>query len=181
MSSCGSGIGRPNITCIFQLGGTPEFFIFTLKLNNWLNRRLGFDMTDIWSVPNAKKTREHCLVFLLISTMLIFLVLHESLYRRISERERERKGNKYKKGPSCQAPNSFNFTFTATGMSLKKRALFYLLVSQDKWEWECSGVGIMKLLITAVLAAFLSCHLNSGQQRTAECTNFTQSCFALSH
>lgn len=49
------------------LGGTPEFYIFTLKLYhlciNWLNRGLGFEMTDIWSMPNTKRTVtwERCL------------------------------------------------------------------------------------------------------------------------
>ena len=70
---------------------------------------------------------KHHLVFIVISTMLIILMHYEALRRRISEW----KGKSYDQ-TSLSTPNHLSFGFTATGMSLKKRALFYLLISQHK-------------------------------------------------
>lgn len=68
-------------------------------------------MIDLFSVPNTKRTvtSQDCLVFLLISTLLIILLLHESILRRISERK--------KKINLLSTPNCLSFDLTATGKS----------------------------------------------------------------
>lgn len=112
------------------LGGTPELFIFTLKLNHLyiyqLNRRLDliwqtYDqcqiLTGVWQGDTGP-------VCLLISTMLFIFMLNKYPQRRRSERKVEQKGK------------HFNFSYITTGISLKTRPLFYLHTLQDKREWE---------------------------------------------